>query len=88
LSIGKLHRVDDEQFAAGIDYRFHAELATDWWGEFILTEYKKLPDGERYVIELEDGRKGRCSIQRRLNRAVIGVPPLYRYYFRGKELLK
>ena len=88
MGIGKLHSIGDEQFVIGIDYDFHDKAAKGWWGEFVLTQYKRVSDGEEYVIELEDGRKGRCSIKKRVNRAVTGVPPLYRYYFRGSGPFK
>ena len=85
---GKLYIPGNEQSVVDINYVFHDKSATGWGGEFLLTEYRRLSDGGGYVIELEDGRKGRCSIQRRVNRAVTGAPPLYRYYFRGSGRLK
>ena len=85
---GKLYISRSEQSVVDIDYVLRDKAATGWWGEFLLMEYRRLSDGEGYVIELEDGRKGRCSIQKRVNRAVTGVPALYRYYFRGSGRLK
>ena len=88
MSRGKLYSPGDEQSAVGIDYQFHDDSATGWRGEFTLTEYGHLDDGTGYMIELEDGRKGRCSIRRRVNKAVSGPPPLYHYYFRGSGKLQ
>ena len=88
MNKGKLYGLGSEQFVVDIDYELHGKSVMDWWGEFILVEYRHLRDDGGYTIELEDGRKGRCSIQRRINRAVTGVPPRYRYYFRGSERLK
>ena len=48
----------------------------------------RLSDGDGYVIELLDGRRGWCSLKKRVNRAVHGIPPLYHYHFRGHGMLK
>ena len=59
-----------------------------WWGELILIEYQRISDGTGYIIELEDGRQGKCSLKKRVNRAVSGVPPRYVYRFTGDGPLK
>ena len=87
MSIGKLYSFNGE-FIANVDYQLHDKSEAGWWGELLLTEYKRLEDDDRYVIELEDGRRGQCSLRKRVNRATSGVPPLYRYQFRGYEPLK
>ena len=84
---GKLYK-DNNEFVVEVNYRFHDESEAGWWGELVPTEYKRLKDGEGYMMEIEDGRKGRCSLRKRVNRAVNGPPPLYYYYFRGIGLLK
>ena len=88
MSIGKLYISGDEQSVIGINYQLHDSSAASWWGDFVLTEYRRLKDSGGYVIELEDGRKGMCSIRKKVNKAVSGTPPLYHYYFRGSGLLK
>jgi hypothetical protein len=88
MSIGKLYRVGDEQLVFGIDYRLRGDSATNWWGDFIPTEYQRLDDSGRYTIELEDGRKGMCSIRKEVGRAATGTPTRYRYSFKGSGLLK
>ncbi len=89
MAAGKLYKSGGgEEFIANVNYRFHDESATSWWGELVLTEYKRVGDGAGYVIELEDGRRGSCSLRKRVNRAVSGVPPLYRYHFRGRGRLE
>ena len=87
MGIGKLYRSDGE-FLVEVSYQFHDETEASWWGELVPTEYKRLGDGEGYVIELEDGRQGRCSLRKRVNRAVNGPPPLYYHYFRGAGMFK
>ena len=88
MSIGKLYRVGDEQSVVGINYQLRGGSATSWWGEFTLKEYRRLDDGARYIIELEDGRKGMCSIRKEVHRATTGIPTRYRYSFNGSGLLK
>jgi hypothetical protein len=83
MSIGKLYKLSDNQFVTEVNYQFHDESATRWWGELSLTDYLRISEGEGYVIELEDKRKGNCRLRKRVNRAVSGVPPRYIYQFTG-----
>ena len=85
---GKLYRARNDEFIVDINYQFHDESAIGWWGELVPTEYRRFGDGDGYVIELQDGRRGMCSLKKRVNRAVSSVPPLYRYYFRGSGRLE
>ena len=88
MSLGKLYRAKDGEFLATVNYKLYDKKATGWWGEFTLTEYMRISDGDGYMIELEDERKGKCSLKKKVNKAVIGVPPLYYYRFRGSGSLK
>jgi hypothetical protein len=89
MATGKLYKLGSgEEFIANVNYRFHDESETKWWGELMLTEYKRVGDGAGYIIELEDGRRGNCSLRKRVNRAVSGVPPLYHYHFKGRGRLE
>ena len=84
---GKLCPNGDEKAKIDIDYRLHVDATTGWRGEFVLKEHIRLHDGNDYVIELGDGRKGMCAIRKKLNKAV-GVGPLRYYYsFRGRGKL-
>ena len=83
MSIGKLYKLSDDQFVAEVNYQFHDKSAARWWGELTLTDYLRISEGEGYVIELEDNRKGKCRLRKRVNRAVSGVPPRYVYQFTG-----
>ncbi len=84
MDIGKLYRLAGDEFIVQVDYQFHDESSVSWWGELVPKEYRRLSDGDGYIIELEDGRKGRCSLRKRVNRAVSGTPPLYHYQFKGR----
>ena len=84
MGIGKLYRHSDNQFLANIDYRlFTHRAATNWWGELILIDNVRLTDGGRFIIELEDKRKSKCHLKKRVNRAVSGIPPRYIYHVTG-----
>ena len=73
MGIGKLYKSNSE-FLVDVNYHFYGESQAGWWGELVPTEYKRLGEGEGYVLEFEDGRKGRCSLKKRINRAVNGPP--------------
>ena len=87
MGSGKLYKNDGE-FIVNVNYRFFDKSETSWWGELVPTEYSRLSDSDGYMIELEGGLKGRCSLRKRINKAVSGVPPLYYYTFRGHGLLE
>jgi hypothetical protein len=83
LPRGKLYYSTDEQFVANVNYQFQHQEDHSWWGELTLVEYKQVKDGGAYVIELEDGKKSRCALKKRVNRAVTSLPPRYVYHFSG-----
>ena len=88
MGVGKLYRSKDKEFLADVNYQLLDNSATNWWGEFTLAEYMRISDGDGYMIQLEDGRKGKCTLKKNVNKAVIGVPPLYYYRFKGRSPLK
>jgi len=86
LARGKLYSAD-ENFISDIDYQFHEDSPNNWWGELILIEFKRIGDGGRFIIELEDRRRAICHLKKRVNRATSGIPPRYIYYFNGNSPL-
>ena len=88
MAIGKIYSAYDGQLLAGVDYKLYDGSGGGWWGELTLTEYQKLSDGDGYTIQLEDGRRGRCFLKKKVNRAVHGLPPLFCYHLRGNGLLE
>lgn len=88
MATGKLYRQNDNVFISHIHYKFHNDTPTNWWGELVMTEYVAIGDEAACVIELEDRRKGKCRIKKKVNRAVTGVPPRYVYHFTGTSLLE
>ncbi len=88
MSIGRLYRLSDNNLVSKVNYQLQDESATIWWGEFTLIDYMRINEKEGYVIKLEDKRKGKCRLKKRVNRAVSGVPPRYIYHFTGTSPLK
>ena len=88
MAVGRLYNSYDGQFLAEVDYQCYDGSAQNWWGEFTLTEYLRLRDGDGYIIELADGRRGRCFLKKKVNRAVYGLSPLFCYRFTGSGLLE
>ena len=88
MSIGKLYRLSGNQFLTEVDYHFQNESPTGWWGELTLIDYLRIDTGEEYIIELEDMRKGKCRLRKRVNRAVSSIPPRYVYQFTGTSKLE
>ena len=90
---GTLYDVRTGDVVTGISYRVHEEQMDlgsrkTWWGEMTAIQAIRIPDGDRYVIELEDKRKGRCTVSRRINKAVILVPARYFYAIQGSGPLE
>jgi hypothetical protein len=89
VSVGKLYRFGSDEFIVEVNYQFYDVSGASWWGELVPMEYSRhLGEGDGFLLELDDGRRGRCSLRKRVNRAVSGTPPLYYYYFRGYGQLK
>ncbi|HUU64715.1 MAG TPA: hypothetical protein VMW37_01265 [Dehalococcoidales bacterium] len=89
MSIGKLYRLGDDQLVAHINYHlFEYEAAENWWGELTLYDHASLNEGDVFIIELEDKRKSRCHLKKRVNRAVSGIPPRYIYHVKGISLIE
>ena len=88
MAIGRLYSCYDKRLLAEVDYQCYDESRQNWWGELTLTEFQRLRDGDGYIIELEDRRKGSCSLRKNVNKAVLGLAPLFCYQFRGNGLLE
>ena len=88
MALGKLYNGNNDELLVGVDYRLFDETNDNWWGELTLTDYKLLTDGNGYILELKDGRKGRCALTRKVNKAVSGPLPLHCFRFRGSGELQ
>jgi hypothetical protein len=88
---GKLYLVGSKQFISDIDYRLYHDLAAEpprWWGEIYLDRSKKINEGDGYMVELEDGCRGRCFLRKLVNRVLPGIPAQYVYRVNGIGSLK
>ena len=85
MPTGKLYNSINNELIANVTYNMQHEEDHQWWGELTCVEYKQVKDGGSYVIELEDGRKCRCALKKRVNRAVTSLPPRYVYHFSGSS---
>ena len=88
MTRGKLYTARSGEFIVEVNYQLFGESEASWWGELVPTEYRRINDGEGYLLEMDDGRRGRCSLRKRINRAVSGTPPLYHYQFIGRGRLE
>ena len=87
METGKLFN-SNKKLLVKVEYKLHSGTDSKWWGELVPTEYINLSNGDGYILELEDGQKGRCSLQKLINHAVSSVPPLYHYRFKGHSSLE
>ncbi|MCJ7606187.1 MAG: hypothetical protein MUO19_09195 [Dehalococcoidales bacterium] len=85
---GKLYQSRDEELIGGVNYQFQHESESRWWGELTLIDYVRVKDGAGYILELEDGRRCRCVLKKRVNRAVTSLPPRYVYHFSGNGVFE
>jgi len=85
VATGRLYQSSDEKLIAVVNYQLQHESETRWWGELILVDYVRIKDGSGYLLELEDGRRSKCSLKKRVNRAVTSLPPRYVYHFSGNS---
>lgn len=83
MPTGRLYNSMTEELIGGVSYQFQHEEDHRWWGELTLIDYKQIKDGGGFIIELEDGRRCRCALKKRVNRAVTSLPPRYVYHFSG-----
>jgi len=82
VGVGKLYTSSCEDSAVT-----HDEIPTNWWGELILLECRRINDGAGYIIELEDKRRGNCYLRNQVGQSLSKVVPCYRYNFTGTSSL-
>lgn len=83
MATGRILQSIDGKFIATVNYQLHQEANKQWWGELTLVDYVRIKDGAGYILELEDGRRCRCALKKRVNRAVTSLPPRYVYHVAG-----
>ena len=85
---GSLRTRDDKELVADVVYHVSEKPETEhterkWWGGFT---FDRLIAPSKYIIELEDGRKGTCSLRVNMQ-AGRGLITIYRYSFQGSGSL-
>ncbi len=88
MATGHLYNSGSGNLITEVSYRLITNNENGWWGELTLSHNLPLKDGDSYLILFEDGRKGRCFLRKKVNRAVQGLSPLYCYVFTGNGELK
>ncbi len=84
MGIGKLYKLNDNQFLTDVNYQlFEHPASANWWGELTLVDYVLLNEGDLFAIEFEDKRKSKCHLKKSVNRAVRGLPSRYIYHITG-----
>lgn len=88
---GKLYETEGEEPVATIAYRIYRNPATEqrgeeWWGGFAL-DFPVTEAGE-YTFELEDGRRGTCSLKVRRVQQIAESLTFYHYDLKGIGVLK
>ena len=89
---GKLMKPSSEEVLTLVDYSIFTEASLDgserWQGELLSIDSVKIIDGGRYMIELEDSRRGICSLRKKVNKAVMGLPVRYFYQLSGGSFIE
>ena len=85
MAAGKLY--NDQGYLVDVNYRLFNEQEHSWWGELVFTEFRKVEDGS-YIFENAAGKRGRCVIRKKVNKAVSSVPPLFFYRFHGTSVME
>ncbi len=83
MATGRLYQSREENLIGVVNYQFQHESEHRWWGELTIVDYVRINDGSGYLMELEDGSRGKCNLKKRVNRAVTSLPPRYVYHFSG-----
>lgn len=87
---GRLRTPDGNELIANINYRVwwqpETRSTTESWSGEIMVDQDVETHGE-YIIELENGRKGRCFLSTSF-KSMLGLGAGYHYNLRGVGSLK
>ena len=89
--LGILYDAGQREVLAKIAYRIYRNPATEergeeWWGGFALE--CPVAEQSQYALELEDGRKGVCSLALRKAHKITESLTFYHYDLKGISALK
>jgi hypothetical protein len=88
---GTLYDAQEREALATIAYRIYRNPATEqraekWWGSFALDF--PVAEMSEYTLEMEDGRKGVCSLEMRRVHQLTESLTFYHYDLNGISALK
>ena len=84
MHIGKLYKgISGKQFVANVKYWVENEAPAKWWGVLVPMGYGRVSDSGYYEIELENKRRRKCYLQRRVIWDPIRIATCYVYHFVG-----
>ena len=83
MKIGRLYKSSNEQFVTAVRYKLLGEAPVSLWGELVPIEHGCIIDGLDYTFELDDNRKIKCNLKKRINVGVVGIPSRFAYRFVG-----
>jgi hypothetical protein len=88
---GMLYDAGERETLATIAYRIYRNPATEqrgeeWWGSFALNF--PVAEMSEYTLEMEDGRKGICSLHVRKVQQITESLTFYHYDLKGTGVLK
>ncbi len=89
--VGKLYRLGEGEVLASVHYHIlktSSAYSSSWSGEVTLREEVDIGEGGSFIIELEDGLKGKCRLKKLVNRATTYVPRRFVYRLSGDGPLK
>ena len=84
---GRIYKDSGEQPFADVNYQLFVE-ENGWQGELILTRKDIIRDGEVFLLEIDDGRRGKCALRKKVNKAVMGMPVRYFFALNGIGVLE
>jgi len=85
---GNLYRGAETEPFVSVKYSLLVDVSKStgnhtWSGECILTRKDVIREGEMLSIELDSGHRGNCSLRKKVNKAVMGLPVRFFYQITG-----
>ena len=61
MGVGRLYEVKDKRLLTLVRYQLVNESPNGWSGVLVAEDGSRIKDGGRYIVELEDKRRGYCG---------------------------
>ena len=89
--VGKLYNIGEKEAIASVHYQIREESSSnswEWRGELVLEDVVNIGDSGTFMIELEDGRRGKCVLKKLVNLATSSIPTRFKYRLTGSSRLE